>query len=53
MLDRIRERAVGAKVHEALNPAQQVIKLVNEALVEALGGESMRIHYAHGRPPSS
>jgi len=51
MLDRIRERAVGAKVHEALNPAQQVIKLVNEALVEALGGESMRIHYA-SRPPT-
>ena len=51
VLDRIRERAVGAKVHEALNPAQQVIKLVNEALVEALGGESMRIHYA-SRPPT-
>ncbi len=51
MLDRIRERAVGAKVHEALNPAQQVIKLVNEALVEALGGESIRIHYA-SRPPT-
>jgi signal recognition particle subunit SRP54 len=51
MLDRIRERAVGARVHEALNPAQQVIKLVNEALVEALGGESMRITYA-SRPPT-
>jgi signal recognition particle subunit SRP54 len=51
MLDRIRERAVGARVHEALNPAQQVIKLVNEALVEALGGESMRIAYA-SRPPT-
>jgi signal recognition particle subunit SRP54 len=51
MLDRIRERAIGAKVHEALNPAQQVIKLVNEALVEALGGESMRITYA-SRPPT-
>jgi signal recognition particle subunit SRP54 len=51
MLDRIRERAVGARVHEALNPAQQVIKLVNEALVEALGGDSMRIAYA-SRPPT-
>ncbi len=51
MLDRIRERAVGARIHEALNPAQQVIKLVNEALVEALGGESMRITYA-SRPPT-
>ncbi|MFP3900889.1 MAG: signal recognition particle protein [Acidimicrobiia bacterium] len=51
MLARIRERAVGARIHEALNPAQQVIKLVNEALVEALGGESLRIQYA-SRPPT-
>src|ERR671922_275502 len=40
MLARIRERAVGERIHEALNPAQQVVKLVNEAMVEALGGES-------------
>jgi signal recognition particle subunit SRP54 len=51
MLARIRERAVGERVHEALNPAQQVIKLVNEALVESLGGETMRITYA-SRPPT-
>jgi signal recognition particle subunit SRP54 len=51
ILARIRERAVGERIHEALNPAQQVIKLVNEALVEALGGESMRITYA-SRPPT-
>jgi len=51
MLERIRERAIGARIHEALNPAQQVVKLVNEALVEALGGEAMRIQYAP-RPPT-
>jgi signal recognition particle subunit SRP54 len=51
MLERIRERAIGARIHEALNPAQQVIKLVNEALVEALGGEAIRLHYA-SRPPT-
>jgi signal recognition particle subunit SRP54 len=51
MLARIREAAVGARIHEALNPAQQVVKLVNDALVEALGGESIRIHYA-SRPPT-
>jgi signal recognition particle subunit SRP54 len=51
MLDRLRERLIGARVHEALNPAQQVVKLVNEALVEALGGESIRIQYA-SRPPT-
>jgi signal recognition particle subunit SRP54 len=51
MLARIRERAIGERIHEALNPAQQVVKLVNEALVEALGGESMRLTYA-SRPPT-
>jgi signal recognition particle subunit SRP54 len=51
MLTRIREAAVGARIHEALNPAQQVVKLVNEALVEALGGESIRIQYA-SKPPT-
>jgi signal recognition particle subunit SRP54 len=51
MLERIRERAVGARIHEALNPAQQVVKLVNEALVEALGGEAIRLVYA-SRPPT-
>jgi signal recognition particle subunit SRP54 len=51
MLDRLRERAVGAKVIDALNPAQQVVKLVNEALTEALGGESMQVRYA-SRPPT-
>ncbi|HET6834356.1 MAG TPA: signal recognition particle protein [Acidimicrobiales bacterium] len=51
MLERIRERAIGARIHEALNPAQQVVKLVNEALVEALGGEAIRLQYA-SRPPT-
>jgi signal recognition particle subunit SRP54 len=51
MLTRIREAAVGARIHEALNPAQQVVKLVNDALVEALGGETIRIHYA-SKPPT-
>ena len=51
MLERIRQRAIGARIHEALNPAQQVVKLVNEALVEALGGEAIRLQYA-SRPPT-
>src|ERR671929_116668 len=32
-VDRVKERAVGADVHKALNPAQQVLKIVNEAAV--------------------
>jgi signal recognition particle subunit SRP54 len=36
----IKERALGAEVSQALNPAQQVIKIVNEELVAILGGET-------------
>jgi len=35
----IRERAVGAEVFESLTPGQQVVKIVREALAEAMGGE--------------
>src|SRR4029077_6669154 len=36
----IRERARGEEVSRALNPAQQVIKIVDEELVAILGGET-------------
>ncbi|MDR2976316.1 MAG: signal recognition particle protein [Streptococcaceae bacterium] len=34
----IRERAIGVEVSEALDPAQQVIKIVDEELTKILGG---------------
>jgi signal recognition particle subunit SRP54 len=37
LLARARERAVGAEVSQALNPAQQVIKILNEELTRSLG----------------
>jgi len=36
---RVRERAVGAEVLKSVTPGQQVVKIVNDALIEALGGE--------------
>lgn len=38
---RVRERAVGAEVSRALNPGQQVIKIVNEELINTLGEPSL------------
>jgi signal recognition particle subunit SRP54 len=35
---KVRERAVGQEVLRSVSPAQQVVKIVNDALVEALGG---------------
>jgi signal recognition particle subunit SRP54 len=48
---RIKDRAVGEEVHKALNPAQQVVKIVNEELTAILGGETVSITYA-SRPPT-
>ncbi len=47
---RVKERASSAEVSEALNPAQQVIKIVNEELVEILGGEARRLRFAKVPP---
>ena len=40
LIARVRERAVGAEVSKALNPGQQVIKIVNEELIATLGEPS-------------
>jgi signal recognition particle subunit SRP54 len=48
---RIKERAQGEDVSRALNPAQQVVKIVNEELVEILGGETRRLQFAK-QPPT-
>ena len=51
LVARIREQAIGAEVAKALNPAQQVIKIVHTELKEILGGETLKITYA-GKPPT-
>lgn len=48
---RVRERALSAEVSQALNPAQQVVKIVNEELIQILGGESRELTFAK-RPPT-
>jgi signal recognition particle subunit SRP54 len=48
---RIREEAIGATVSEALDPSQQIIKIVNAELVAMLGGETLKITYA-SQPPT-
>jgi signal recognition particle subunit SRP54 len=47
---KIKERAKGAEVSGALNPAQQVVKIVNEELVGILGGETRRLSLAKNPP---
>ncbi len=46
---RVRERAVGHEVSRALNPAQQVIKIVHEELIQTLG-EPSRLNLSGAKP---
>ncbi|MBW4023787.1 MAG: signal recognition particle protein [Proteobacteria bacterium] len=36
---KVRDRAVGAEVLRSVTPGQQVVKIVNDVLIESLGGE--------------
>jgi signal recognition particle subunit SRP54 len=47
----LKERARGAEVSQALNPAQQIIKIVHEELINILGGEGRRLRFAK-QPPT-
>ncbi len=49
-VEAVKERSRGEEVSGALNPAQQIIKIVNEELVEILGGETRRLRYAKTGP---
>ena len=49
--ERVRQRCVGAEVHKALNPVQQVIKFVHEELIATLGGETLEISHPT-KPPT-
>ena len=47
----VRDRALGDEVSKALNPAQQVVQIVNEELVKILGGEQRKLSFAK-QPPT-
>src|SRR4051795_7630838 len=46
----VKDRARGEEVSQALNPAQQIVKIVNEELVTILGGETRRMRFAKNPP---
>lgn len=51
VIARIRDGAIGIEQSKALDPSQQIIKLVNAELTAILGGETLKITYA-SRPPT-
>lgn len=48
-IGRVRERAIGAEVSKALNPGQQMVKIVHEELIGTLG-EPARLNLSGEKP---
>ena len=49
-VEKIRERAVGKEVIESITPGQQVVKIVNDGLVDLMGGGHRKINLAANPP---
>ena len=47
----VTEKAVGSDVLEALSPAQQIIKIVNQELTELMGGSAAKLEIS-SKPPT-
>ncbi len=47
----LKEKARGAELSKALNPTQQIVKIVNEELIEILGGQTRNVRFAK-QPPT-
>ncbi|HOF65320.1 MAG TPA: signal recognition particle protein [Bacilli bacterium] len=49
-VDNIKEKALGAKVFDELNPSQMVVKIVRDEIVELLGSDQSELQYQKSRP---
>lgn len=50
-IEKIKERAIGQEIIKSVSPAQQVVKIVHDTLVETLGSESSELTF--GAPPAA
>ena len=51
LIEAVKEKALGQEVLAALNPSQQVVKIVHEELIKLLGSHASRLRFAN-EPPS-
>src|SRR5581483_11674907 len=49
-VNRVKENAIGADVLASLSPAQTIVKIVNEELVELLGVAQARLEFSAAPP---
>src|SRR5882672_7027132 len=51
LMEHIREKALGTQVATALSPAEQIVKIVRDELIETLGRDTARFKFS-SQPPS-
>ena len=49
-IDQVRKRAVGHEVLRSITPGQQVIKIVNDTLIDTLGSNNAPLEINHSPP---
>lgn len=49
-VDNIKEKAIGQKVFNELNPSQMVVKIVHDELKDLLGSDDSELHFQANRP---
>ncbi len=49
-IEDVRERAIGQEIVKSVSPGQQVVKIVNDAIIELLGDENQSLNL-HAKPP--
>src|SRR5688572_17330921 len=49
--DAVKQKSLGQEVMQSLSPGQQIVKVVHNELIEILGGENVRLHFA-SQPPT-
>jgi signal recognition particle subunit SRP54 len=50
-ITKVRDRAIGTEVLSSVTPGQQIVKIVNDAMIEALGGEGAVPLNLNATPP--
>ncbi len=53
LLAQLREKALGQKVMQSLSPAEQLIKILRDELLEILGKDTARLNVKSSRPPAT
>lgn len=51
LIDHIRDKALGSQVATALSPAEQIVKIVRDELIETLGRDTAKFKFA-SQPPT-